>query len=100
MLIRRTFIALCSVLLLAAPAFAVQPPAGQSEFVPVSELPPADQLPAAPLLVTAYAFIWLGAMFYLWTIWRRLNKVEHEMRTLERRASDRSVQTVKRTGAP
>jgi hypothetical protein len=24
-------------------------------------------------------------MFYLWTIWRRLNKVETEMRALEQR---------------
>ena len=28
-----------------------QAPAGQSEFVPVSELPQAEQLPAAPLLI-------------------------------------------------
>lgn len=100
MLIRRTFIALSLTLLLAAPAFSFQPPAGQSEFVPVSELPPADQLPAAPLLVTAYAFVWIGAMFYLWTIWRRLNKVETEMRALERRGLDRGVSGVKRTGTP
>jgi hypothetical protein len=26
---------------------------GQSEFVPVDQLPPADQLPAAPLLIAA-----------------------------------------------
>ena len=73
---------------LAAPAWALQPPP-QNEFVPVDQLPPGDQLPSAPLLVAAYAFVWIAVMFYLWTIWRRLNKVEAEMRALEqRRAAD------------
>ena len=59
----------------------------QSEFVPVSELPPADQLPAAPLLITAYAFVWVAVLFYVWTIWRRLNKVEKDMQALARRST-------------
>jgi CcmD family protein len=74
-------------LLIAAPAFAMQPPAPQNEFVPLDQLPPADQLPAAPLLVAAYAFVWIAAMFYLWTIWRRLNKVETDMRALEHKTT-------------
>jgi CcmD family protein len=82
MSVRRLLIALTSVVLLASPVFALQPPAGQSGFVPVDSLPAADQLPAAPLLVTAYAFVWLAVMAYLWTIWRRLNTVEAEMRAL------------------
>ena len=45
-------------------------------------MPPADQLPAAPLLITAYAFVWIAVMVYVWSIWRRLNKVEDEMRAL------------------
>jgi CcmD family protein len=45
-------------------------------------VPLSDQLPAAPLLVTAYAFVWIAAMVYVWSIWRRLNKVEDEMRAL------------------
>jgi CcmD family protein len=73
----------------AASAFAMQPPAPQNEFIPMDRLPPADQLPSAPLLVAAYAFVWLAAMFYLWTIWRRLGRVESEMRTLERTAAGR-----------
>jgi CcmD family protein len=83
---RRLLIALTTFVLLSAPAFAGQPPAGQSEFVPVDSLPAADQLPAAPLLVAAYAFVWLAAMVYVWSIWRRLNKVEDEMRALAQRA--------------
>jgi CcmD family protein len=84
-MMRRLLLTLWLVAAAAARAFALQPPAAQSEYVPVKDLPPVDQLPAAPLLVAAYSFIWLVAMFYLWTIWRRLNKVEAEMRTLEQR---------------
>jgi CcmD family protein len=74
-------------LLPAVSAFALQPPAPQNEFIPLDKLPPADQLPSAPLLVAAYAFVWIAVMFYLWTIWRRLNKVEAEMRALEQRSA-------------
>ena len=89
MSLRRLLIALTSFLLLSSSAFALQPPAGQSEFVPVDSVPLSDQLPAAPLLVTAYAFVWAAVMVYLWTIWRRLNKVETEMRAIAQKTSQR-----------
>jgi hypothetical protein len=88
--IRRAFIAICSVVLLASPGFAFQPSAGQGEFVPIDQLPPADQLPAAPLLIAAYAFVWAALMFYLWSIWRRLGKVEADMLSLEQRSANRN----------
>ncbi len=69
-------------------ALAVQSPAGQSEFIPVTGQA-TEQLPAAPLLVIAYAFVWIAAMFYLWTIWRRLNKVEADMQALAQRHGHR-----------
>jgi len=71
----------------AAPTFALQPPTPQqqNEFVPIDRLPPSEQLPSAPLLVAAYAFVWIAAMFYLWTIWRRLGKVEADLQALERK---------------
>ena len=87
MSVRRLLIALTSFVLLSSSAVAVQPPAGQSEFLPVDSVPLADQLPAAPLLVTAYAFVWVAVMVYLWTIWRRLNKVETEMLALAKKTS-------------
>lgn len=65
--------------------------AQQDGFVPVNSLPPTEQLPAAPLLVTAYAFVWVALMVYLWSIWRRLGKVEAEMRALESRLSKGST---------
>jgi CcmD family protein len=84
-MLRGLWMACCALFLTAVSAAAFQPAGGQSEFVPVGSLPPGDQLPAAPLLVAAYAFVWIATMFYVWTIWRRLQKVEGEMRTLERR---------------
>ncbi|HEY3381491.1 MAG TPA: CcmD family protein [Vicinamibacterales bacterium] len=70
----------------AASQAAGQP---QDEFVPVKALPQQEQLPAAPLLMTAYAFVWAVLLVYLWTIWRRLMKVEGEMHALSTRIADR-----------
>ncbi|PYR68255.1 MAG: hypothetical protein DMF88_09935 [Acidobacteria bacterium] len=82
---------LLALLFVATPAFAQQPqpqpqpapPAATDEFVPISQLPPQDQLPAAPLLVTAYAFVWVALMGYLVSVGRRLTKVQHEVERLE-----------------
>jgi CcmD family protein len=68
------------------PVLAGQPPAGQSEFVPVGELPPTEQLPGGVFVVVAYGLIWVALVAYLWSIWRRLGRVEAELRTLERRS--------------
>jgi CcmD family protein len=79
-------------LVLLAPtvlAAVQQAPPGQSEYVPIKDLPPTEPMPAAPLLIAAYAFAWIAVMFYLWTIWRRLNKVESEMRVLAEKTAGR-----------
>ncbi len=60
-----------------------QPPKQTDEFVPISQLPPQDQLPAAPLLVIAYAFVWLVLFAYVVSVSRRLAKVQHEVQRLE-----------------
>jgi len=75
-------------IVLIAPAFAQQPPTspGQTEFRPMSEVPPSEQLPAAPLVIAAYVFFLLAVLFYVWTLWRRLNTVENDIRALERTA--------------
>ena len=83
-MIRRFWAAGLSVLLLGA-SVAAQAPAGQSEFVPVNGLPESEKLPAAPLLVVAYAVFLVLMIVYVWTVWRRLNKVEADMRALEQR---------------
>lgn len=72
-------ICLAALLLINTVAFA-QP--AQSEFKPVSEIPASEQLPSAPLVIAAYAFVWLAFVFYAWTMWRKLGKVEQELQTL------------------
>jgi CcmD family protein len=84
-----------SVLLAQAGASVAPAQAGQAvpqdpadQFVPVKALPQQDQLPAAPLLVAAYAFVWVALLVYVWTIWRRLMKVEREIQALSARVSE------------
>ncbi|MBI1872804.1 MAG: CcmD family protein [Acidobacteria bacterium] len=67
-----------------------QPPRGQDEFVPVNDLPPSEQLPAAPLLVAAYAFVWVVLFAYVWSLWRRLGQVEREIAQLDARGQPRT----------
>ena len=65
---------------------AQQPPAGGQEgFVPVDNLPQQEQLPAAPLVMGAYAVAWVAVFGYLWSIWRRLGSVEHDILVVSRR---------------
>ena len=63
-----------------------QPPEG---FSPVTGGPQIEQIAAAPLVVASYAFFLLLMVFYLWTIWRRIGKVETEMHALERRQAEK-----------
>jgi type VI protein secretion system component VasF len=84
-MIRQIWIALVSLALEATLSAQEQPPASPDGFVPLSSLPPGEQLPAAPFLIGSYAFFLVLMLFYLWTIWNRLSKVETEMQALERR---------------
>lgn len=75
-------------LLPAAMVHAQQPPQAptvQEDFVPVSALPQAEQLPAAPLLIAAYAFVWVALMVYVWSLWRRMTRLERDLADLQRR---------------
>lgn len=78
----------------AAPAIhaSSQPPSGppeqQNEFVPVDQLPSQEQLPATPLVTIAYGAAWLVIFVYLWSIWRRLGRVERELADVGRRVHD------------
>ena len=84
-------VALVALLALAAPVSAAsgQQPGTQTEaaregYVPVKDLPAAEQLPAAPLVLGAYALIWVGVLVYVWSISRRLASVDRELAALRR----------------
>lgn len=66
--------------LLMNAALGAQP--GQSEFQPVTEIPASEQLPSAPLVIAAYAFVWLAFLVYVWVMWRKLGKVEQDLKAL------------------
>jgi CcmD family protein len=70
------------VLLLVACSGAVQaqpPSPAQEGFVPIGQLQAKEQLPAAPLVMAAYGVAWLVIFGYVWSIWRRLSRVEQEI---------------------
>ena len=85
--LRQAFLVLLITLSMCTPILAQQPqpepPKQTDEFVPISQLPPQDQLPAAPLLVTAYSFVWLALFGYLVSVAQRLSKVQREVERLE-----------------
>lgn len=86
MMIKRLLMGVGSLFVLVVPAFAVQSPAQQSEFVPMNSLPPGDQLAAAPLLIAAYAFVWVALAVYVWSIWARVGRVERELEALQQKS--------------
>ena len=55
-----------------------------SKVVPVKDLPPDEQLPGAPLVIGAYAFIWVAVLVYVWSLWRRLSAVQKDVDALAR----------------
>ena len=60
-----------------------QPP---KDFVPMDDATQGEQIPAMPLIGAAYGFIWVGVLGYVWSLGRRLQKVEAEISALERRS--------------
>jgi CcmD family protein len=71
-----------------APAVQAAPQGPPDQFVPVKSLQQQDQLPAAPLLIAAYVFVWAALLVYVWTLWRRMLKVEREIHHLASRVGD------------
>ncbi len=70
--------------------YAAQPtPQAQEQFLPLDQLPPEDQLAAAPLLIAAYAVVWVLLLLYLWSIRRRLDGVQRELVEVRRYNSGR-----------
>jgi hypothetical protein len=62
-----------------------QPPQpAQNEFVPADQLPPEAELPAARMVIAAYMFVWVAFIVYMFTLVKRVKKVEVDLATLER----------------
>jgi CcmD family protein len=66
---------------LQAALLAQAPP--PTSFVPVSpDEIQREALPAAPLVYGAYAFVWVALLAYVFTLWRRVSKVERELQAV------------------
>ena len=52
---------------------------GASDFVPVDQLAKQESVPGGTLLIAAYAFAWVAVTVYLWTLWRRAQRIEREL---------------------
>jgi hypothetical protein len=86
---KRVFAFLFVTAMSMATLFAQQPQApARDQYVPIDQLPPSEQMPSAPFVVAAYSAVWIIAMLYLWSIWRRIGKVEADMLVLARRQKD------------
>ena len=79
----RTLLVLAALVLLPAIGVAQQP--SQDGFVPVDQLDAVEQIPAAPLVAAAYAIAWAAVLVYVFSVWRRLQKVEQELAEVGRR---------------
>jgi CcmD family protein len=44
-----------------------------------------EQLPATPLVFAAYAVVWVALLIYMFTLWRRIGRVERELSDVHRR---------------
>jgi CcmD family protein len=71
------------LIVLIAPSATYAQPQPPKDFVPVDETAPEDRIPALPLIAGAYGFIWVALLGYVWSVGRRLQKVESELATLE-----------------
>ena len=78
--------AICLLLLLViGSSISDAQPQPPKDFVAVDESQPGEQIPALPLIAGAYGFIWVVLLGYVWSIGRRLQKVEGELAELETR---------------
>ena len=57
-------------------------------FVPMSAAAPREVLPATPLVFYAYSFVWLALIGYVFSIWRRMARVEQDLAAVQRRLQD------------
>ena len=73
-----------------APLLAQSQSPGQEEFRPISpEEAALERLPATPFVFWAYALVWLVLILYVFSLWRRLGRVERELETIHTRLGAR-----------
>ena len=79
--------------LLPAVAWAQAQTDGFGPVDPSTEI--TEKLPAAPMVMAAYALVWLVLIAYVWSLRRRQARVELEMAALRARVSERPDATTR-----
>lgn len=72
----------CGLLALSWGVSAQQ--AASDGFKPFDENAPRETLPAAPLVFVAYALAWIALAVYVFTLFRKVTKLEGELAELRR----------------
>jgi CcmD family protein len=61
----------------------------QDGFVPASSLPQTPTVSAPPLVLAAYAIVWLLVVAFVWSLWRRMGTLEKELADARREFGSR-----------
>ena len=86
----RRFTRVCALLLAMALPIVAWAQEQADGFVPVDpSMDLTEKLPAAPMVMTAYALVWLILIGYVWSLRRRQARIELEMAALRARVNER-----------
>jgi CcmD family protein len=81
-----TVVAVILLAMAATSLRAFQQPPGQEAFQPFKPGDAAREvLPATPLVFFAYAFVWLVLLAYVFLLFSRLRRLEHELTNVSAR---------------
>jgi CcmD family protein len=50
---------------------------------------PQDTMPASPMVLAAYGFVWAALLVYVFLLWQRIGRVEHELADVNAKLSAR-----------
>ena len=84
--LKRWGVSLLATMVLAIAAAGPALAQAQDGFKDVGDIT-RETLPAAPLVYLAYALVWIALIVYVFLLWRRLDRVERELRDVSARLS-------------
>jgi CcmD family protein len=68
------------VLVLIVAGTALASAQGKDDFVEINPAAMDERLPAVPFIFAAYGIAWAAVLIYVWGVWRRIARVERELR--------------------
>lgn len=77
--LRHAAVTLAFAVVACTAAFAQEP---ANEFRPVVPGELGEQVAAAPLVYAAYSFVWFAFVAYLFLLWKRMKRVDADIKDL------------------